>query len=263
MSSEPSNPSKLDTKGLLAQISNHWNRRAATYQSNMNADFMNPKVYRRWTEVIFSILGNDDKLTILDAGCGTGALSHILANHGEHRILAVDISEQMLRNARNNLSSWSDRIEFLNQDITQLPIQDASFDLIVSRFVVWTLPHPEQAIKEWYRLLKPNGKIILIDGNWYRSFFSSPIARTWMKCVQLIYRIRNRKLSGQKLADHYVAKLYLTHLLRPDWDIGLLIGLGFTRINVLRHLDRIIYPNPIQRLRDPFSAPFLIYALKP
>ncbi len=84
-----------------------------------------------------------------------------------------------------------------------------------------------------------------------------------MKCAQLTYRIRNRKLSGQKLADHYAAKFPLTHLLRPDWDVGLLSGLGFTRINVLRHLDRIIYPNPVQRLRDPFSAPFLIHAQKP
>ncbi len=65
-----------------------------------------------------------------------------------------------MKKRRNNLASWSDRIEFLHQDITQLPIPDASFDLIVSRFVVWTLPHPDQAIKEWYRLLKPNGKII-------------------------------------------------------------------------------------------------------
>ena len=250
------------TNKILEQIKHHWNRRAETYQSNMRSDFMAPASYAKWRDLFDSVLGTAEGLSVLDAGCGPGVLSHIVLNHGMHRVVAADISEKMIRIARQNLSPWSDRTRFICRDVTNLALPDAHFDLIVSRCVLWTLPHPEQALKEWLRLLKPGGKIVLIDGNWYRAYYASIVARTWMRCVHHYYRLRNRKLSGQRLADHYAALLPHTHLLRPDWDIGLLTGLGFTEISVQRRLDRIIYAGSIKRLLDPFSMPFMIQASK-
>jgi ubiquinone/menaquinone biosynthesis C-methylase UbiE len=249
-------------KNLQPLITQHWNDRATSYQSNINKDFMAPKNYARWQELITSILGTQDNLTILDAGCGPGVLSHILANHGNHRIIAADISESMVRKARGNLADWSDRVDFLCQDITELSLPDEHFDLIISRYVLWTVPYPERALTEWHRLLKPGGKIAIIDGNWYRAYYRSPLARFWTKCVHLYYRRRNDHKSSQKLATNYAASLSHTHLLRPDWDIGLLTGLGFQQITAQHRLNKRIYGRSLKRLLSPFTNQFLIQAVK-
>ena len=83
-----------------------------------------------------------------------------------------------------------------------------------------------------------------------------------MKSVHCYYRIRNRKLSGQELANHYAQKLPHTHLLRPDWDMGLLAGAGFRQIQVCRDLDRIVYAGSLKRLVFSFARPFLIQGVK-
>ena len=44
------------------------------------------------------------------------------------------------------------------------PSPTDSFDLVVSRHVLWTLPHPEAAIDEWIRVLRPGGRLAVIDG---------------------------------------------------------------------------------------------------
>ena len=46
----------------------------------------------------------------------------------------------------------------------QLPFPPDSFDLAVSRHVLWTLPHPEAAIDEWIRVLRPGGRLVVVDG---------------------------------------------------------------------------------------------------
>lgn len=249
-------------KDLQPIITRHWNDRATSYQSNIKRDFMAPKVYARWREIITSILGTQDNLTILDAGCGPGVLSHILANHGSHRITAADISEEMIHKAKNNLADCSDRVDFLCQDVTELPLPDEHFDMIISRYVIWTVPHPERVLTEWHRLLKPGGKIAVIDGNWYRAYYRSPLARFWTKGVHSYHRLRNDHNPSQKLATQYAASLPHTHLLRPDWDIGLLTGLGFQQITVQHHLNRSIYGRSIKRLLSPFSSQFLLQAVK-
>ncbi len=247
---------------MQREITEHWNNRARTYQSNMLKDFMTPLTYGRWCTLLVPFLEPAKTMDVLDAGCGTGVLSHIVANHGGHRIVASDVSEKMIQVARENLSPWPDRIEFICRDVTDLPLPDKSFDLILSRNVVWTLPCPERAVREWQRLLKPGGKLVIIDGNWYRGFYSSFIVRAWMKFVHCYYRLRNRKLSGQELAHHYAQKLPHTHLLRPDWDMGLLAGAGFRQIQVCRNLDRIVYAGSLKRLVCSFARPFLIQGVK-
>jgi SAM-dependent methyltransferase len=225
-------------------------------------DFMAPKIYARWRKIITSILAEQDNLTILDAGCGPGVISHILASLGTHQITAADVSEAMICQAKSNLADWSDRVDFLCRDVTELPLPDEHFDLIISRYVIWTVPYPEHTLTEWHRLLKPGGKIAVIDGNWYRAYYRSPLARFWAKSVHNYYRMRNNHNPGQKLATRYAASLPHTHLIRPDWDIGLLTGLGFKQITVQHDLNRRIYGRSVKRLLSPFTNQFVVQAVK-
>ena len=99
----------------------------------------------------------------LDAGCGTGFLSYELATRG-HRVTGVDFAPAMLAEAQRKATEGSVSIRFEQADAEQLPFPPASFDLAISRHVLWTLPHPEAAIDEWIRVLHPGGRLVVIDG---------------------------------------------------------------------------------------------------
>jgi ubiquinone/menaquinone biosynthesis C-methylase UbiE len=54
-------------------------------------------------------------------------------------------------------------VRFEQGDVEQLPFAAGSFDLVASRHLLWTLPHPEAAIDEWIRVLRPGGRLVVID----------------------------------------------------------------------------------------------------
>jgi ubiquinone/menaquinone biosynthesis C-methylase UbiE len=55
-------------------------------------------------------------------------------------------------------------IRFDEGDAEQLPYPPGRFDLVITRHVLWTLPHPEAAIDDWIRVLRPGGRLAVIDG---------------------------------------------------------------------------------------------------
>lgn len=107
---------------------------------------------------------------VLDVGCGTGAMGLLFAEMG-HQVTAVDLSEAMILKAREKAYAQKLSIELRTGDAEHLPFSDGSFDVVVNRHLLWTLPHPEIALKEWHRVLKIGGVVIIIDGVWKdRSF---------------------------------------------------------------------------------------------
>jgi ubiquinone/menaquinone biosynthesis C-methylase UbiE len=54
-------------------------------------------------------------------------------------------------------------LRYEEADAEQLPFAAASFDIAVSRHLLWTLPHPNRAMGEWLRVLRPGGRLIVID----------------------------------------------------------------------------------------------------
>ena len=122
---------------------------------------------------------------IIDAGVGTGyLLSQIVRKtKKEQRVTAVDLSNQMLENAKEYLSKHgllSERIVFKQSDCRNLPYPDEEFDLYVSSYLFDLLNDQEiiLAIKEMERVLVPDGHAILItmtteldDAWWLRRLF--------------------------------------------------------------------------------------------
>lgn len=95
------------------------------------------------------------KRMILDAGCGTGLLAQKLLYFGE--VVGVDISPHALRFAKKR------GITVVKASITDLPFQDNMFDLIVSVDVLYhkAVSRDDDALKEFFRVLKPGGLLIL------------------------------------------------------------------------------------------------------
>lgn len=82
---------------------------------------------------------------VLDIGTGTGFLSIMLAEMG-YEVVGLDISEEMLKRARNKAVDRGVKVEFKLGDAEDLPFDAGSFDAVVNRAVLWTLPDPKKRL---------------------------------------------------------------------------------------------------------------------
>ncbi len=104
--------------------------------------------------------------TVLDLGSGAGNDCFIArAEVGETgKVIGVDFSPQMLEKARNSATKRGyTNVEFIEGDIENMPIPDASIDVVVSNCVLNLLPEKDKIFKEVYRVLKKGGHFCISD----------------------------------------------------------------------------------------------------
>lgn len=118
----------------------------------------------------------DKKLNVLDVGTGTGFLALIFAEMG-HTVTGVDISRHMLEKSRDNADKMSLDVDFMHGDAENLPFEDETFDIVINRHLLWTIPNPGVAVGEWSRVVTSGGKLMLIDGMWHDSAISMRLRR--------------------------------------------------------------------------------------
>lgn len=102
---------------------------------------------------------------LLDLGTGTGALALLLAALG-HRVMGIDLTEEMVAVARRKAAALGLDADFVAGDAMRLDMQDHAVDGVVSRHLLWTLPDPPAALREWVRVTRPGGTIVVLDGLW-------------------------------------------------------------------------------------------------
>jgi len=144
------------------QVAAHWDRRAAHFDEDFGHSIRTPAERAAWDRLLTLVVPSRSGLAALDAGCGTGFLSFELAARGHH-VTGVDFAPAMIAEARRKAGERALAVRFEEGDAEHLPFGPASFDLVMSRHVVWTLPHPEAAIDEWIRVLKPGGRLVVVD----------------------------------------------------------------------------------------------------
>jgi ubiquinone/menaquinone biosynthesis C-methylase UbiE len=148
------------------QVAAHWDRRAAHFDTDFGHSIATPAERAAWDRIMDLVVGGRSALDALDVGCGTGFLSLELAARG-HRVTGIDLAPAMLDMARHKAAEAGFDIRFETGDAEQVPFQAGSFDLVISRHVLWTLPHPEAAIDDWIRVLRPGARLVVIDGAQY------------------------------------------------------------------------------------------------
>jgi ubiquinone/menaquinone biosynthesis C-methylase UbiE len=145
------------------QVAAHWDRRAPRFDDDFGHSIRTPAERAAWDRILDLVLGGRSVLHALDAGCGTGFLAFELAARGHH-VTGVDFAPAMLAEARRKAAERGVSIRFEEADAEQLPFVAGSFDLAISRHLLWTLQHPEAAIDEWIRVLRPGGRLVVVDG---------------------------------------------------------------------------------------------------
>jgi SAM-dependent methyltransferase len=112
---------------------------------------------------LFERYGLGGALRILDGGCGTGEITGRLgALYPGASVLGVDILDGHLAAARERHAGDAPRVRFEHRSLFDLGLPGASFDLVVCRHVLQSIPHPERALAELVRVVRPGGRLHLI-----------------------------------------------------------------------------------------------------
>ena len=105
---------------------------------------------------------------ILDVGTGTGFFANLLAQY-HHEVEGIDLTASMIEQAKQSLTKLQQhdyKINFQVMDAENLYFADNTFDVVISRNLTWTLPNPQKAYSEWYRVLKSQGILLNFDADY-------------------------------------------------------------------------------------------------
>ena len=122
------------------------------------------------TERLHRLCHVEEAQEVLEAGCGIGVGPVHIAKQFDARVVAVDISEEMLSWARQRARREGvvDRITFRQADIRQLPFDDDRFDAVIAESVLAFVEDKEAAIQELIRVARPGGYVGLNESYWIR-----------------------------------------------------------------------------------------------
>ncbi len=115
-------------------------------------------------EKIVKLLGLKPEEKLLDVGCGTGSLLKVAKRlYPDNQMFGIDIDKNVLEIARRKLVSTG--VQLINSGAENLPFPDKSFDAVVSTLIFHHLPAEikRKALLEIRRVLKPNGRFLLVD----------------------------------------------------------------------------------------------------
>ena len=213
------------------------------------------------------------EIRILDIGAGPGFLSIILAEMG-YQVVAADFAERMLEEAYANAKAslpeiaedlWEDgeeeewkarkrgylrsaslggEISFRQENAMSLTFPEGSFDVVLSRNLTWNLPEPETAYRDWLRVLKTDGLLMVFDANWYRYLVDSEKKHAYDKDRE---RVAEKGLGDYNIGENFdqmeeiARSMPMTERIRPAWDQDLLRRYGAKDISVAEDIGQRVY----------------------
>jgi ubiquinone/menaquinone biosynthesis C-methylase UbiE len=155
-----------DDSDVQEKITTFWSTVAPLYESHPgNVPSLKSSEYQAWVQAIERLLP-PPPADVLDIGTGTGFVALIASRLG-HRAIGLDLSAAMLAEARKQADLRGLKASFQAGDAVAPPFEESSLDAIVCRHLLWTLRQPEVALGNWFRLLRPNGRVVVIDGFWF------------------------------------------------------------------------------------------------
>jgi ubiquinone/menaquinone biosynthesis C-methylase UbiE len=211
-------------------INAHWSRTANTYNLWARQHFTDGPIRRTWLSRLPRWAGAG-RSTVLDVGTGPGIMAFYWAELG-FEVTAVDKAEGMLAEARANAAALGHRVHFELADGHKLPFPDASFDIVTNRLVLTQMVDPAAALREWTRVLKPGGRLIVIEGD--ATMVRGTLKHKLWKVasVPFVYFSEGRNPLRNRMPIDVWNKLPLVGHRRPAWEQTQYRELGLENITV-------------------------------
>jgi len=231
------------------------------YDKNVRHVIYSRREQAAWQKIFSDVLGNRCH-NILDVGTGPGIVANLLAGLG-HNVIGIDSSGDMLKRAAENSAALYHSLDLVRGDAENLPFEDASFDAVVNRYVLWSLPDPERALSEWRRVLRRGGRVAIVDGTWYDRKDKPLSKKLWRDLsIPLIMLTEHRVPHYQDLNEDLRDSLWSSNVQRPDADVDLLKGLDFKDVHVMDGLNRKLFKNLDYLKNGHCGERFLITGVK-
>ena len=152
------------TISTMTAPADFWDQHAASFDNEADHGLRDPAVRAAWRTVLTPHLP-PAPAAVADLGCGTGSLSVLLAELG-YDLTGVDVSGRMIAVAGEKASRARVAINLVVGDAAQPPLRAGSFDVVLSRHVLWMFDDPDRVLSNWTDLLRPAGTLVLVEGLW-------------------------------------------------------------------------------------------------
>lgn len=235
------------------QIKNYWTKRSHDFAKLRWRELDSPMA-GLWLNEISGRLPKRESLRILDVGTGSGFFAFLLSDLG-HKVTGIDLTPSMIENAKIMAESLGSTAYFRVMDAEQLLFADESFDAIITRNLTWTLPHPQNAYREWYRVLKEGGVLLNFDGNYGQEDFTKDETELPENHA---HKSMANELSME--CERIKNQLEISYHVRPAWDAEILGGVGFEKIELDLGVSKRIYKE-VNEFYNPTPL-FMIKAVK-
>lgn len=146
------------------QLREYWDDQAAEYDTYPDHGLLDSDVRAAWKDLLRTWLPTTPS-TVVDLACGTGTMSVLMAELG-HRVRGVDLSGEMVARATAKAAPYGSAVEVSQADAADPPFSSGTVDVVFARHVLWTLPEPEKVLQRWTELLRPGGRMVLVEGRW-------------------------------------------------------------------------------------------------
>lgn len=208
----------LSNRDLRDDIREYWSDRAATFDNDPGHRIAEGAEMAAWRALFARHLGPAGGRRLLDLASGTGEIARLCHDMG-FAVTGLDWAEPMLERARAKLPG----VTFLQADAERTTLPDRSMDVIVTRHLVWTLVDPAAAFAEWHRVLTPEGKLLIVDGDF--------VSRTWLS--RMVERLSPPKPQNN-LSRHaeILSRVHFAHGARASEVAALLHEAGFRGIRI-------------------------------
>lgn len=148
-----------------AHTAEAWDAEAPTFDEAADHGLHDPAVRAVWRSLLLEHLP-PAPARVADLGCGTGTLSVLLAESG-YRVDGLDLSPAMVALAEEKAAADPGLpVTFRVGDASDPDLVQGSYDVVLSRHVLWALPDPAAGLARWVRLLAPGGRLLLVEGSW-------------------------------------------------------------------------------------------------
>ena len=232
------------------KVESYWTKRADSF-FELRHDEIESEKSAKWLEEIKQLLPAGKSLNILDLGCGTGYFEVILGREG-HKVTGIDLTEEMITKANEMIRIYgldSNDVKAMVGDAENVAFADESFDVVITRNLTWTLPHPIDAYKDWYRVLKNGGVLLNFDAEYAKG------AHNLNSPENIAHKNVSKELADECHDIYHM--LTISTLDRPEWDVHVLEEIGYKDILIDKTFGERIFVE-----KDEFYIPDKMFSIR-